>query len=102
MKKAVKPRMNLMLPGDYCDDCPYFDPKVKRNDIYASGIRVDTLRHIVCKNEGVCNNIYDYLAQTFKDKKETKKTCENCEHHFPGSPYCLGCDGKNNWRRIDE
>ena len=49
----IKPKMNLLLPGDYCNDCPYFEPTVKKDDIYAAGIRIETLRNVVCENENL-------------------------------------------------
>ena len=66
----IKPKMNLLLPGDYCNDCPYFEPTVNKDNIYAEGIHIETIRNIVCGNENLCNNIHNYLKQTFENEKK--------------------------------
>lgn len=33
----IKPKMNLLLPGEYCNNCPYFKPTVEKDNIYATG-----------------------------------------------------------------
>ena len=99
----IKPKMNLLLPGDYCNDCPYFKPIVSNDAIYADGVVIaESTRYILCENENLCNNIHDYLKQTFENKGKVEKTCENCEHNFPGSPYCIGCQNRSHWCKIDE
>lgn len=69
----IKPKMNLLLPGEYCNNCPYFKPTVKQDDIYAAGIRIETLRNVVCENENLCENIHDYLKKTFENEGKLKK-----------------------------
>ena len=100
--REIKPKMNLLLPGNYCNDCPYCEPTVKKDDIYAAGIRIETLRNVVCENENLCKNIHDYLKQTFENEGAVEKMCSNCEHNFPGSPDCNGCNNRSHWRKIDE
>lgn len=98
----IKPKMNLLLPGEYCNNCPHFEPTVKKDDIYAAGIRIETLRNVVCENENLCKNIHDYLKKTFENEGQVEKTCDNCMHDFPRSPDCIGCNNKSHWREIDE
>lgn len=98
----IKPKINLLLPGDYCNDCPYFEPTVKKDDIYAAGIRIETLRNVVCENENLCKNIHDYLKKTFENEGKVEKNCTNCMYEFPVSPMCVACNNRSHWCKVDE
>lgn len=48
---------------DYCQECSYFEPRVRRMLTIVSCIRTD----VTCKNRDRCKGIYNYIK-----KEETK------------------------------
>lgn len=97
MSQEIRPKMNLVVPGEYCNGCSNFKPDVERDDIYANGKVVDTIWTIRCANETLCTWIVNYL-----NKPHEGKTCDTCTHHYAGYLNCAGCVNKSHWRKIDE
>lgn len=63
MSQEIRPKMSLIVPGEYCNECPNFKPIVDTEDIYGDGRIVGTYRTIRCENEVLCTRIFHYLRK---------------------------------------
>lgn len=97
MSQESKPKMSLIVPGEYCNACPNFKPIVDTEDIYGDGKKMYTNRTVRCENETLCTWIFDYL-----NKSHEEKTCDTCTHHYAGYLNCVGCANKSHWCKVDE
>lgn len=66
----IWPKMSMVLPGEYCNDCPYFKPDVMSGDLYDSSEKIMHSRIIICENEKLCYNIHEYLKRSMEEKHD--------------------------------
>lgn len=54
-------KLDLM---DYCQDCPYFEAEVSREEYGTPATYIDIHTIISCKNQGKCGWLLNYLKGT--------------------------------------
>ena len=69
MSKTM-PKMSLVLPGEYCNECSLFKPEVVAEDLYADNRCIGNYRSIICQNEKTCRRIYEYLTKALEKQDD--------------------------------
>lgn len=56
---------------DYCQDCPAFEPEVKRSDVYYADGQEATVGNtiVLCKHRKMCARFMAYLKNQLAKKK---------------------------------
>lgn len=52
-----------------CEHCPHMTLEMNTENIFADSKVIARHIEVRCKNEDLCNNIHNYLKQTFKNEK---------------------------------
>lgn len=63
-------KLDLM---EYCQDCPYFEAEVSKEEYGSRFTHIDVHTIISCKNQGRCGELLNYLREATGIYRQARK-----------------------------